>query len=127
MMRHSPLLQGRDFELNVEINPTDAAELKVHLRDMVKVKTLNGETEGPDPCDRESSDMALVSLRRLLIIQPPVSQSAASWQQNIPTREAATRKYLPIFDSYLDSIIANSSPEIATAINKTTSWPSLEN
>jgi hypothetical protein len=71
--------------------------------------------------------MALVSLRRLLIIQPPVSQSAASWQQNIPRREAAIRKYLPIFDSYLDSIIANSSPEIATAINMTISWPSLKN
>lgn len=35
-----------------------------------------------------------------MIIQPPVSQSAASWQQNIPRREAAIRKYLPIFDSY---------------------------
>jgi hypothetical protein len=81
----------------------------------------------PGPCDLESWDVAFVSSRRLLIIQPPVSQSAASWQQNIPRREAAIRKYLPIFDSYLDSIIANSSPEIATAIYKTISWPSLEN
>jgi hypothetical protein len=71
--------------------------------------------------------VAFVSSRRLLIIQPPVSQSAASWQQDIPIREAATRKYFPIFDSYLDSIIANSSPEIATAINKSFFSQSLVN
>lgn len=73
----------------------------------------------PGPCDLESWDVAFVSSRRLLIIQPPVSQSAASWQQDIPIREAASLKYFPIFNDYLDSIIANSLPEIATAINKT--------
>jgi hypothetical protein len=62
-----------------------------------------------------------------LIIQPPVPQSAASWQQNNPLREAATWKYSPIFDSYLDSIIANSPPEIPTAINKTILSQPLKN
>ena len=45
MTRRSPSLLERDFELYVEINPKDAAELKVRHGDMVKVKTVRGETE----------------------------------------------------------------------------------
>jgi formate dehydrogenase major subunit len=45
MTRRSPSLLERDFELYVEINPRDAAELKVRHGDMVKVKTIRGETE----------------------------------------------------------------------------------
>ncbi len=45
MTRRSPSLLERDFELYVEINPKDAAELKVRHGDMVKVKTIRGETE----------------------------------------------------------------------------------
>ncbi len=45
MTRRSPSLLERDFELYVEINPQDAAELKVHQDDIVKVKTIRGETE----------------------------------------------------------------------------------
>ena len=45
MTRRSPSLLERDFELYVEINPKDAAELKVRHGEMVKVKTLRGETE----------------------------------------------------------------------------------
>jgi formate dehydrogenase major subunit len=45
MTRRSPSLLERDFELYVEINPQDAAELKVHQNDIVKVKTIRGETE----------------------------------------------------------------------------------
>jgi len=36
-------------------------------------------------------------------------------------------KTYPIFDSYLESIIADSSPELATTINNTTFWLSLKN
>ena len=45
MTRRSPSLLERDFELCVEINPNDATELKVSHGDMVKVKTVRGETE----------------------------------------------------------------------------------
>jgi len=45
MTRRSPSLLERDFELYVEINPEDAARLKVQHGDMVKVKTIRGETE----------------------------------------------------------------------------------
>jgi formate dehydrogenase major subunit len=45
MTRRSPSLLERDFELYVEINPKDAAELKVHHDDIVKVKTIRGETQ----------------------------------------------------------------------------------
>jgi formate dehydrogenase alpha subunit len=45
MTRRSPSLQERDPELYVEINPKDAAELKVSSGDMVKVKTVRGEAE----------------------------------------------------------------------------------
>lgn len=45
MTCRSPSLLERDFELYVEINPTDAALLKVRHGDMVKVKTLRGETQ----------------------------------------------------------------------------------
>ena len=45
MTRRSPSLLERDFELYVEINPKDAAELKVRHGEMVKVKTVRGETE----------------------------------------------------------------------------------
>jgi len=45
MTRRSPSLLERDFELYVEINPRDAEELNVKQDDMVKVKTVRGETE----------------------------------------------------------------------------------
>ena len=45
MTRRSPSLLERDSELYVEINPMDAAELKVRHGDMVKVKTVRGEAE----------------------------------------------------------------------------------
>ena len=45
MTRRSPSLLERDFELYVEINPEDATTLKVRHGDMVKVKTVRGETE----------------------------------------------------------------------------------
>ena len=45
MTRRSPSLLERDFELYVEINPKDATELKVRHGEMVKVKTVRGETE----------------------------------------------------------------------------------
>jgi len=45
MTRRSPSLLERDFELYVEINPRDAAKLNVRHGDMVKVKTIRGETE----------------------------------------------------------------------------------
>ena len=45
MTRRSPSLLERDFELYVEINPTDAEKLKVRHGDMVKVKTVRGEAE----------------------------------------------------------------------------------
>ena len=45
MTRRSPSLQERDGELYVEINPQDASELEVRHGDMVKVKTVRGETE----------------------------------------------------------------------------------
>jgi len=45
MTRRSPSLQERDPELYVEINPEDAAELKISSGDMVKVKTVRGEAE----------------------------------------------------------------------------------
>jgi formate dehydrogenase major subunit len=45
MTRRSPSLLERDCELYVEINPEDAAELNVNHGDMVKVKTIRGETE----------------------------------------------------------------------------------
>ena len=45
MTRRSPSLQERDGELYVEINPQDASELEVQHGDMVKVKTVRGETE----------------------------------------------------------------------------------
>jgi hypothetical protein len=38
-----------------------------------------------------------------------------------------TPAHIPIFNSYLEPIIANSSPEVAAAINKTTFQPSLKN
>ncbi|MDD1737893.1 MAG: formate dehydrogenase subunit alpha [Methanothrix sp.] len=45
MTRRSPSLQERDGELYVEINPQDASELGVRHGDMVKVKTVRGQTE----------------------------------------------------------------------------------
>jgi formate dehydrogenase (coenzyme F420) alpha subunit len=45
MTHRCPSLLERDSEPYVEINPTDAAELKVRHGDMVKVKTLRGETQ----------------------------------------------------------------------------------
>jgi formate dehydrogenase alpha subunit len=45
MTRRSASLLERDPELYVEINPEDAASLKVHHGDVVKVKTVRGETE----------------------------------------------------------------------------------
>jgi len=45
MTRRSPSLQERDGELYVEIHPQDASELEVQQGDMVKVKTIRGETE----------------------------------------------------------------------------------
>jgi formate dehydrogenase alpha subunit len=45
MTRRSASLLERDPELYVEINPEDAAPLKVHHGDVVKVKTVRGETE----------------------------------------------------------------------------------
>jgi formate dehydrogenase (coenzyme F420) alpha subunit len=45
MTRRSPSLNERDGELYIEINPADAAELKVGDGVMVKVKTIRGETE----------------------------------------------------------------------------------
>jgi formate dehydrogenase major subunit len=45
MTRRSPSLLERDFELYVEINPKDAEQLNVKQDDMVKVKTVRGETE----------------------------------------------------------------------------------
>ncbi len=45
MTRRSPSLLERDPELYVEINPVDAAALQVGHGDMVKVKTLRGQTE----------------------------------------------------------------------------------
>ena len=45
MTRRSPSLLERDFELYVEINPTDAEKLNVRHGDMVKVKTVRGEAE----------------------------------------------------------------------------------
>jgi predicted molibdopterin-dependent oxidoreductase YjgC len=45
MTRRCPSLLERDSELYVEINPTDAALLKVGHDDLVKVKTLRGETQ----------------------------------------------------------------------------------
>jgi formate dehydrogenase (coenzyme F420) alpha subunit len=45
MTRRSPSLQERDGELYVEINPRDASELGVRHGDMVKVKTVRGQTE----------------------------------------------------------------------------------
>ncbi len=45
MTRRSPSLLERDFELYVEINPEDATTLKVRHGEMVKVKTVRGETE----------------------------------------------------------------------------------
>jgi len=45
MTRRSPSLLERDFELIIEVNPKDAAELKVRHEDMVKVKTIRGETQ----------------------------------------------------------------------------------
>jgi formate dehydrogenase major subunit len=45
MTRRSPSLQERDGELYVEIHPQDASALRVWHGDMVKVKTVRGETE----------------------------------------------------------------------------------
>jgi len=45
MTRRSPSLQERDGELYVEIHPQDASALRVQHGDMVKVKTVRGETE----------------------------------------------------------------------------------
>ncbi|MEI6104965.1 MAG: formate dehydrogenase subunit alpha [Methanothrix sp.] len=45
MTRRCPSLLERDFELYVEINPENAALLKVRHGDLVKVKTLRGETQ----------------------------------------------------------------------------------
>jgi len=45
MTRRSPSLQERDGELYVEINPQDASEFVVRHGDMVKVKTVRGQTE----------------------------------------------------------------------------------
>jgi len=45
MTRRCPSLLERDFELYVEINPENAALLKVGHGDLVKVKTLRGETQ----------------------------------------------------------------------------------
>ena len=45
MTRRCPSLLERDFELYVEINPENAADLKVRHGDMVKAKTLRGETQ----------------------------------------------------------------------------------
>jgi len=45
MTRRSPSLQERDGELYVEIHPRDASALRVRHGDMVKVKTIRGETE----------------------------------------------------------------------------------
>lgn len=45
MTRRSPSLLERDFELYVEINPEDATGLKVRHGEMVRVKTLRGETQ----------------------------------------------------------------------------------
>lgn len=45
MTRRSPSLQEMDGELYVEINPQDASELRVQHGDMVKVKTVRGQTE----------------------------------------------------------------------------------
>jgi len=45
MTRRSPSLQERDGELYVEINPSDASDLNVKHGDMVRVKTIRGETE----------------------------------------------------------------------------------
>jgi len=46
---------------------------------------------------------------------------------NIPAKKAVTGKYLPIFDSYLESNIADSSSELATTINNTTFRLSFKN
>jgi len=45
MTRRSPSLQEMDGELYLEINPQDASELRVQHGDMVKVKTVRGQTE----------------------------------------------------------------------------------
>jgi formate dehydrogenase major subunit len=45
MTRRSSSLLERDPELYVEINPEDAAELKISTGDIVKVKTVRGEAE----------------------------------------------------------------------------------
>lgn len=45
MTRRSPSLLERDCELYIEINPEDAAKLRVRHGDMVMVKTRRGETE----------------------------------------------------------------------------------
>ena len=45
MTRRSPSLSDVNHELYVEINPEDAQKLKIRHGDMVKVKTVRGETE----------------------------------------------------------------------------------
>ncbi len=45
MTRRCPSLLERDYELFIEVNSKDAAELKVRHGDMVKVKTIRGETQ----------------------------------------------------------------------------------
>jgi len=45
MTQRCASLKERDCELYVEINPADAASLKISHGDMVKVKTIRGETE----------------------------------------------------------------------------------
>ena len=45
MTRRSPSLEERDPELYVEINPEDAARLKINDGDVVLVKTRRGEAE----------------------------------------------------------------------------------
>jgi len=45
MTRRSQSLVERDFELYVEINPLDAAVMNVRHGDIVKVKTIRGETK----------------------------------------------------------------------------------
>jgi formate dehydrogenase major subunit len=45
MTRRSQSLLERDSELYVEVNPKDAAELKINHGDLVKVRTIRGVAE----------------------------------------------------------------------------------
>ena len=51
MTRRSPSLQERDFELYVEINPEDAAELKVRHGGYGQGEDGSGRDRGPGSCD----------------------------------------------------------------------------